>query len=114
MDPELLRPRTLAKTEPPVPEPAVAPAAGPLQPDSLPPRLASPAMGDDLFLPHFPDAADDAGEGTAQPRRRRRVVRRRELHDKAVDPGRALRAQLNARPKREMPPWLRWLLGWRH
>lgn len=120
VDPELLRPRARAKAEPRAPDSDVAPGDAPSRSaparseTNPPPRLASPATGDSLFAPHLPDAASDAEQGTSYSRRRRRVMRRRELHDKAVDPGRALRARLDAKPKRDMPPWLRWLLGWRH
>ncbi len=115
VNPELLRPRARPGGETPRPGAGGSPdaAAGPTGSNvPSPARLAVPAIGEGWFGIHHPDAADDDGQRGTHARRKRRVVRRRELRDKAVDPGRVLRNRGDARPKRPLPGWLRWLIGW--
>ena len=117
VDPELLRPRTLSAIELRKEEADNARRTRNAEaeaPDVSASRRAMPAMGDELFGGHLPDAADHAVSGETRSRRKRRTVRRRELRDNAVDPGRVLRNRNDAQSRRLMPGWLRWLIGWHH
>lgn len=115
VDPELLRPRVRPGGEVPRTESRGNPSG-----DAMPheakvpgPRRALPALSDELSGNHFPDAADHLRGDEGRTQRRRRVMRRRELRDKAVDPGRILRDRAgDAKSKRPMPGWWRWLIGW--
>ena len=120
VDPELLRPRvrptneaaeTTSVTGTATPEESSRTSPSP----RLAPRVVSPAMSGEIFGSHLPDAGNDQREGLSGARRKRRVMRRRELHDKAIDPGRVLRTHgPNAPSPTTMGRWWRWLLGWHH